>query len=104
MLCWTLNGEYYMCCTAKSEITSRYETFAFVVGLNDDKTITKDVVKINLLQRNAITIEEELPTEMSIEAIAAVFDNTMFVAGIGVNDDEIWKYGRASGWKKCASL
>lgn len=60
MLCWTLNGEYYMCCTAKSEITSHYETFAFVVGLNDDKTIKKDVVKINLHQWNAITIEEEL--------------------------------------------
>jgi len=41
---------------------------------------------------------------MAKEAIAAVRQNTMYVAGIGVEDDEIWKYNQTSGWMQCASL
>jgi len=28
----------------------------------------------------------------------------MYVTGIGVKKDEIWKYNITSGWMKCASL
>ena len=41
---------------------------------------------------------------MKKEAVADVCQNTMYVAGIGVKYDEIWKYKKTLGWKQCASL
>ena len=84
--------------------TSLYENFAIVVGLNDGTTITEDILKINLNHPNEITTQEQIPTKMASEAIAAVYDNTMYVAGVGDKYDEIWKYGLFSGWVQCAPL
>ena len=67
-------------------------------------TITKDVIKINLHRPNEISTQEQIPTKMAIEAFAAVYCNTMYVTGVGANNDEIWKYKQISGWMKCASL
>src|SRR6218665_1922569 len=72
--------------------------------MNDGKTVTKNIVKINLNQPNEITIEEQVPTRIGVEAFAAVYKNTMYVAGMGDNRDEIWKYKKSFGWKQCASL
>src|SRR6218665_808951 len=93
-----------LCLTAITETTSKYENFAVVVGLGDGPNTAKDVVKINLQKPNDITTLEQIPTTMKNEAIAAVYDNTMYVAGIGVKCDEIWKYNQTSGWKQCAYL
>src|SRR6218665_2167236 len=90
--------------TGITEITSKCQNFAVVVALDDAKTITEDTVKLNLHQPNEISIQEEIPTTMQREAVAAVYNNTMYVAGIGHNADEIWKYNITSGWMECASL
>jgi len=90
--------------SAKTETTSQYENFAIVVGLDDAMAITEDIVKINLHQPNKVIIQGELPATMVPEAVAAVYFNTMYVAGIGDNFDDIWKYNFVSGWLKCASL
>src|SRR6218665_2494521 len=72
--------------------------------MNDGKTVTKNIVKINLNQPNEITIEEQVPTRIRCESFAAVYKNTMYVTGMGDNCDEIWKYKKSFGWKQCASL
>src|SRR6218665_501808 len=72
------------------------------MGLNDSSTITSDVVKINLHRSNEISKHGKIP--MTIEAIVAVYCNTMYLSGMGDNQDEIWKYSESSGWLKCASL
>src|SRR6218665_1896086 len=59
---------------------------------------------MNLNQPNEVTTEEQTPTTMRSEAYAAVYKNTMYVTGIGVNCDEIWKYKNSIDWKQCASL
>src|SRR6218665_3905845 len=87
--------------------TSRRENFAVVVGLDvsdDDTEMIEDIIKINLHRPYEIATQVHIPTTMKREAIAAVYDNTMYVAGIGSNSDEIWKYNQTSGWIKCASL
>src|SRR6218665_210323 len=88
----------------KTVTTSQYKNFAVVVGYNEAETITKDVVKINLHQPYEIKTLEDIPTKMAPEAIAAVFNNTMYVAGIGDNYSDIWKFNPTSGWLKCAPL
>ena len=79
MPCWTFSSEYmYVCLTAKAEAATQY---AVVVGLEDGTTtINKSVVKINLHQPSDITAQEQIPTTMAEEAVAAVYDNTMYVA------------------------
>lgn len=83
---WTFNSEY-LCFTAKTESSAQY---AVVVGLDDGPTISKYVVKINLHQPNEITTQKEIPTTMVDEAFAAVYKNTMYVAGLETSADEIW--------------
>src|SRR6218665_1330794 len=90
--------------TGTTEITSQCQNFAVVVALDDAKTTTEDIVQINLHKPNDITRLKQIPTTMKREAVAAVYDNTMYVAGIGVKCDEIWKYNHTFGWKQCASL
>src|SRR6218665_3509790 len=91
--------------TAKTKTSSQSENFAILVGLDDGYLpITTDIVKINLHQSNKITTQEQIPTRMVHEAVAAVYDNTIYVAGIGHKYDEIWKYDQTSGWMQCASL
>lgn len=79
--------------TAQTKSASHCQNFAIVVGLNnnddDDQTLTMIVVKIYLHQSNDVTAQEEIPTLVSPEAVAAFYDNTMYVAGIGDDDDEI---------------
>jgi len=41
---------------------------------------------------------------MATEVVATVYCNTMYVTGIGANNEEMWKYNIVSGWKRCASL
>src|SRR6218665_2080143 len=41
---------------------------------------------------------------MAASASAAIYDNTVYVTGIGVENNEIWKYNQTFGWKQCASL
>src|SRR6218665_1405549 len=72
--------------------------------MDHGETVTRDVVKINLNQSNEITTQEDIPTELAMEVFAAVFYNTIYVTGIGDNNDDIWKYKKSVGWKKCASL
>lgn len=68
------------------------------MGIDDGQTITRDVVKVNLQQ------QDEIPTEMARGAVASVYRNTIYVAGVGVSEDEIWKFRMATGWMKCRSL
>lgn len=78
--------------TAQTKSASHCQNFAIVVVLNkndDDQTLTMIVVKIYLHQSNDVTAQEEIPTLVSPEAVAAFYDNTMYVAGIGDDDDEI---------------
>jgi len=41
---------------------------------------------------------------MAFDAVGAVYCNTMYASGLGVNADEIWKYNESSGWVKCGTL
>src|SRR6218665_3673942 len=95
-----------MCFTVKSENMSLYENFAVAMALyTSDRTMTEDIVKINLHQTNDTTTIKPIQTGMyKHAAAAAVYDNTMYVAGIGGRCDEIWKFNKTSGWIKCASL
>ena len=90
--------------SANIETTSQLEKCTIVVGIDEGATITEDVFKLNLQQPNEITAQEKIPTTMKIEAVAVVYDNTMYVSGIGAECNEIWKYNQTSGWLKCASL
>jgi len=74
------------------------------VGFDDGQTISNDVVKINLHQPNEMTTLKQIPIPMEKEATAAVFNNMIYVAGIGVNNDEIWKCKKSAGWMRCTSL
>src|SRR6218665_2751611 len=47
---------------------------------------------------------EDVPTTVSYFHAAAVYNNTMFITGIGENLNEIWKYNFSSGWRRCGSL
>lgn len=58
-------------------------------------TTTKDFVK-SLHRRNEITTQEQITTTMLTEANAAVYCNTMYVSGIGANEDEILKFNVVS--------
>src|SRR6218665_1592686 len=87
-----------------AETNAQYANFVLIMGINDSRTTTRDIVKINLHQPNEITAERRVPTRMTVEAFAAVYDSTMYVTGLGINIDEIWKYKKSVGWKQCASL
>jgi len=95
-----------VCVFTESEITTQYENCTIVVGFNDGATVTEDVIKINLhtCKPDEITQQEHIPTTAVSQAVAAVYCNTMYVVGIGVEYDEIWKYNQTSGWTQCASL
>jgi len=47
---------------------------------------------------------EDVPTTVSYFPAAAVYNNTMFITGIGENLNEIWKFNFSSGWRRCGSL
>lgn len=61
--------------------------------------------RINLHGRRGIVsaVQNATATVKPYHA-AAVYDNTMFITGVGETINEIWKYNFASGWNKCASL
>lgn len=90
--------------TVKTEMVNQFENCAVVVGLNDVTSVTNDFVKISLHCPNEVSMEHQLPTNMQMEATAAVYCNMVYVTGIGANSDEIWKYSSVSGWEKCACL
>ena len=75
-----------------------------VAGFDYGPTITADFVKISLHRPNEVTTREEIPTKMAMAAVAGIFKNALYVAGIGDDVDEIWKYSQTSGWMECASL
>ena len=76
-----------------------------VVGLSDGRATTKDVVKINLHRSNEISKIEKIWPSMPAEVVAAdVYCNTVYVTGVGLFNDQIWKYNVSSGWKECGSL
>src|SRR5688572_29080918 len=91
------DGHQLIIFIASTETTEQLEKCAIVVGVNN-------VIKINLLRPNEISTQEQIPTKMQNEVFAAVYCNTMYVTGIGENNDEIWKYKEISGWMKCSSL
>src|SRR6218665_1567622 len=92
-----------MCFTAKVIALPLYENFAVALVLNysDPKM---NIVRINLDRSNDITMVERIPTKVMTGIVAAVYNSTMYFAGIGDTHNEIWKYNETSGWLKCASL
>src|SRR5688572_24003804 len=91
--------------TASTETTTQFENCTVVVGLGENPfTAGKKVVKINLHRSNEISKQAKIPTALWFDAFAAVYQNTMHVAGAGLSGNEIWKYNTTSGWKKCASM
>src|SRR6218665_1090902 len=93
-----------VCFISNTEMATKLENFALVVGMNDGTKVTTDVIKVNLHRSNEVSTPEHIPFEMETEAVAAVYRNTMYVTGIGATNDEIYKYNSTSGWMKCASL
>src|SRR6218665_900937 len=81
-----------------------FENCAIVVGLSDGLATTKDVVKINLRRSNEVSKLGRIWPTLPDEVFAAVYCNTMYVTGVGLFTDQIWKYSQTSGWKKCGSL
>src|SRR6218665_3817504 len=51
-----------------------------------------------------VSLLEDVPTTVTYFPAVAVYNNTMFITGIGKNLNEIWKYNFASGWRRCGSL
>jgi len=47
---------------------------------------------------------EDVPTKVWCFHAAAVYNNTMFITGIGEELNQIWKYNFSSGWRSCGSL
>jgi len=61
--------------------------------------------KINLHSKSdKVSPIEKVPTTVQTFPAAAVYNNTMFLAGIGENLNEIWKFNFSSGWIRCGSL
>lgn len=61
--------------------------------------------KINLHRRSEIVpLVENVPTTVKSCPAASVYNNTMFITGIGETINEIWKYNFTSGWNKCGCL
>src|SRR6218665_1049373 len=51
-----------------------------------------------------VSLLEDVPTTVTYFPAVAVYNNTMFITGIGKNLNEIWKYNFSSGWIRCGSL
>src|SRR6218665_1506433 len=61
--------------------------------------------RINLLcQSDNVSTMKDVPTTVRSFPAAAVYNNTMFIIGIGKWFRDIWKYNFASGWSKGGSL
>src|SRR6218665_385459 len=61
--------------------------------------------RINLLcQSDNVSTMKDVPTTVRSFPAAAVYDNTMFIIGIGEWFRDIWKYNFATGWSKGGSL
>src|SRR6218665_1545030 len=94
----TFNFLLSMCFfTACTETTSQFENCAIVVGFDYCPTVTNDVIEINLHRKNEISRQTQIPATIDrpIEAIVGFCCKTtcMYVTGVGVNNDEIWKCG-----------
>src|SRR6218665_2945421 len=86
-----------------TETITQVENFVFVVGINDGSTETRDVVKINLHRTNEVSRHGQIVATIPSEAVATVYNNTMYVSGLENYGEQIWKYNMASGWVKCAA-
>jgi len=64
-----------------------------------------DSCKIKLHgQSEAASPFQALPVKIGSFVAAAVYNNEVFITGVGEECDEIWRYSFASGWRKCGSL
>src|SRR6218665_969559 len=86
-----------------TETISKFKKFSIAFLLTESEPRTDYVIKINLKPPMKISTPEELPATVYLETVAAVYCNTMYVAGMGHRMDEIWKYDMASDWKRCAA-
>ena len=71
--------------------------------IEDENKVSSQKIHLHCRSDNVSPIEE-VPTTMTYLPAAAVYNNTMFITGIGENINEIWKYNFSSGWRRCGSL
>src|SRR6218665_483785 len=92
----------------ETEDVEKLESFALAFGRDDGLRIADeflDSYKIKLHGQSEVSPFQSLPTEVnSYAAAAAVYNNEVFMTGVGAQCDETWRYSFDYGWKKCGSL
>lgn len=93
------------CIGRVTESTKTFGSDVIVVGTNDGVSVTNDVIRINLRRPEDVSSLQQLPAASQKEAAAVGCCDSVFVVGIGLDKDEIWRYDLTeSRWRKCCPL
>src|SRR6218665_356676 len=71
--------------------------------IEDENKVSSQKIHLHCRSDNVSPLED-VPTTVRFFPAAAVYNNTMFITGIGENLNEIWKFNFSSGWRRCGSL
>ena len=74
------------------------------IGLHQRLTISLRGCRINLERPNDVKMIDSLPACVLHESAACVLGNTLYAVGIGLANDEVWKWNAASNWTRCANM
>ena len=74
------------------------------IGASDGDVYSNQINLHLLGQRGIIFSFQNAPVSVDPYHAIAVYENTMFIIGLGEADNEIWKFDLTSGWNKCGSL
>ena len=75
---------------------------AIVSGASSPLVSTMTAVSAQLTSSIEPRFGGDLPfSGTPLEAAAAVVDSTLYVVGVGADNDQIWGYGPSRGWRRC---
>src|SRR6218665_955793 len=79
------------------------ESFAVMIAKAGSNETTSRKINLHCKSDN-VSMIEHLPTTLRSYPASAVYNNTMFLTGMGEKLNEIWKFNFSTGWRRCGSL
>lgn len=74
------------------------------LGESDGSTVGNDILQVSLNHPHEVSSLQEIPIQVTAGSAASVYNEAVFVTGIGDSYTEIWKYSLSSAWTKCGSM
>jgi len=102
---YRLNGVQFNGLNTNHRPSTGVEQCVVIVGLNiDGYTVTSDLYRVSLQRKRLITSMRSIPCRMQMEVTSCVSGNQFYITGVGVSNNETWKWELAFGWTRCADM